>query len=1546
MSLDGADNPTMAPVPMFLLEGGLYTNSFLTVGLSASSGTIHFTIDGSDPTESSPGYTSPLLLTNSTLVKARVYQAGALPGPIGARAYHLAADSLQGFSSNLPLLLLDSFGRPIIANPPPGQPTTLASLLLIDTFRGRATLQGAPQLQSLIQIRDPVTGGSPWPKKDYKFELKDETDASVTAPLLGLPAATEWFLTGPYDDKTLLNAVLALELHERMGHYALRRRLVEVFVHTSVGRLSYPQHYAGVYVLVETIQVATNRLDLTPLTANQNSEPEISGSYIIKKDSDSAGDLNFLTTGGGGFPAQLLKLVYPTPSSATTNQVGWIRSYLNQFEQTLYATNWLTRTGTNHYSAYIEADSFVDYHWLIEFGKEIDGYRLGNYLHKDRAGRLKMEPVWDRELFGIWGRSFGNANYLGGGRVNGWYYAQQNEGMTAAEHIWLRRLINGTPMVGFTNTSGPGGDPDFTQRIADRWGALRTNVLNGPRLLGRIDELAGALNEAAARNFTKYRETVGTYIWPNPNGAIEGWDVDYVHPTNYLGSGTNSIIGQMKQWVRGRFAWIDSQFTPPPTISPAPGQVTNGASLTFFPPVGATLYYTLDGTDPRMPGGAVRPGVASNSGGVTLTIVSNVHLVARARSGNSWYNTWSGPASITLYTALPPLRITEIMYHPAPPPPGNPNDAENFEFIEVKNIGTTPLNLERFRLAGGVQFDFPNILLAPEQRGLIVADVAAFQSRYGSELQVIGQYTGRLDNGGERIALTGPLGEPILDFEYDRDWYPITDGFGFSLVVVDETAPPIAWGSKVQWRPSGLLDGTPGREEGAAPSFPPVVLNEVLNRSAEVPPTATVELHNLAGAAANISGWYLTDDFRVPRKFRIPSNTILGADGYLTFDESVLAVGGDGNIPFLLSSLGGDLHIFATDTGGNLSGYFHSFHYGVARTGVSYGRYLTSTGEEHFVPLTNPTLGSANSDPLVGPVVITEIGYRPPDVFANGAFWDDVEDEFVELRNISGEDIQLKAPASPNAAWRLGQGIDFSFPPNARLSAGAYLLVVNFDPLTDDTRLDMFRAMYGISSRVPVVGPFRGNLDNLNGDLALLMPGATDANGAGPDVIVDRIRYRSQLPWPVPAGGFGHSLQRLTDAAYGDDPINWTDAGPTPGTGYTPGPTPTITVNPVGQTILSSTTALLSGAATGPGPLHYQWTFNDQLIVGATNSVLRLTNVELSQTGEYVLYALNASGSARSVPASLSVLVGVRIVQPPLEQTVREGTNIALTIVAETMAPPIFYQWRLDGLPIPGATSPYLNLTNVQEADDGFYDVLCTDGRGTITSPGARLTVLTSPRLGSPIPPLQIGAAAGESVTLSAVLRGTRPIWVRWRYFGPSPRVLQDRVVTNNLDFYTIASLDASNAGPYAVILSNEVANLAAKAWTNAVVNVLTDTDADRLPDAWEMAFFHSPTGADPDGDDDADGMSNRAEYIAGTDPTDPLSVLRLEPGTLPGSAAVLVSAVSNRTYTVQYTDDLPDGHWKRLADVPARSTNRVERVPDPQWTTNRYYRLTTPRQL
>ncbi|MDX1814712.1 MAG: hypothetical protein R3239_02030, partial [Thermodesulfobacteriota bacterium] len=136
--------------------------------------------------------------------------------------------------------------------------------------------------------------------------------------------------------------------------------------------------------------------------------------------------------------------------------------------------------------------------------------------------------------------------------------------------------------------------------------------------------------------------------------------------------------------------------------------------------------------------------------------------------------------------------------------------------------------------------------------------------------------------------------------------------------------------------------------------------------------------------------------------------------------------------------------------------------------------------------------------------------------------------------------------------WRLGGGIEYSFPANTILAPGERVLVVGFDPDLETTRLEDFRSTYSLDVNVRLFGPYIGRLENSGERISLFKPDHPkepphpDA-GTGPYVLVDQVNYSNSDPWPVGADGTGDSLQRVASGQYGNDPINWQAVSPTPG---------------------------------------------------------------------------------------------------------------------------------------------------------------------------------------------------------------------------------------------------------------------------------------------------------------------------------------------------------------------------------------------------------------
>ncbi|MCL5282209.1 MAG: CotH kinase family protein, partial [Planctomycetes bacterium] len=545
--------------PQISVASGFCAEPFtVTITTATPAATIYYSLDGSDPlnpnatksrSAASMGsvYTTTLKITKTTTLKAVATKSGWKQSGVSTERYVFLGSDLLSFTSPLPIGVIDTFGKTVSTADVP------AFGFFVNTGAdGRAAVTGPIDFvgPASINVRGKSSAG--FAKKQYHIETQDGQGRDKKVSILGFPPESDWVLQGMYSDKSLMRNVLPYQWSNELGQWAAHTRFIELFLNSDDSAVTMSD-YIGVYVFMENIKVGSNRVDVAKLGPGDNTEPAISGGYLIAKDKVDPEDQSF-TTGRG------LSLVFKDPIGPHLSQAqkDWIKNYVNTFEAALYGANFTDPI--NGYAQFIDVGSFIDNHIIVELSKNIDGFRLSTYYHKDRNGKLVMGPVWDYDL------SLGNANYNDGWHATGWYYSLLGDG----DYPYWRRLFE---------------DPEFRLRYADRWFGLRRNLFTTNRLLGIVADYATLLDEPAARNYARW-PTLGTYVWPN-------W---------FIAQTYREEITWMQGWLAERLTWMDRQIAgemapAPPVFQQQGGPIDPGFELTMSAP--GPIYYTLDGSDPR-----------------------------------------------------------------------------------------------------------------------------------------------------------------------------------------------------------------------------------------------------------------------------------------------------------------------------------------------------------------------------------------------------------------------------------------------------------------------------------------------------------------------------------------------------------------------------------------------------------------------------------------------------------------------------------------------------------------------------------------------------------------------------------------------------------------------------------------------------------------------------------------------------------------------------------------------------------------------------------
>jgi hypothetical protein len=478
------------------------------------------------------------------------------------------------------------------------------------------------------------------------------------------------------------------------------------------------------------------------------------------------------------------------------------------------------------------------------------------------------------------------------------------------------------------------------------------------------------------------------------------------------------------------------------------------------------------------------------------------------------------------------LKITEIHYNPTVQ---GAETADDGEFIELQNTGSTALDLSGCVFAEGITYTFPaNSTVAPGGYYVIVRNPAVFAQRHPG-VTPNGTFTGKLGDDGESIVLATAGGARIfaLDFDDESPWPLAPDGFGPSLVYDGAGNPD----DGKNWNASAAIGGSPGAPEPSAPRFPKVVVNEVLGMDPTPGATPFIELHNPGPTAADISNWQLGTDRTLPAAKIFDAGTVIPPGGFLL----IRPVNG---MP-ALDTAGGAVFLSSVP-----AGYAHECRYAPLEPGIASGRHINSDGEQRFVAQ-SPTPDATNGAPLSRSALrISEVFY---------AWTGNPALDFIEIENSGTANASLEGLRVV--------GLNFTFPAGSSLAAGERVIVTRATEAA-------FRAAFS-SPTVPVFGPTTGDLQD-NGERVAIEEPIAGSNPAAWRTL-DEVRYNDRYPWPISSAGPGDALHRLP-VTYGDESASWVAGIPTPGAKGVDG-RPRVTLTSPQDQLIAATGGLLRLAA-------------------------------------------------------------------------------------------------------------------------------------------------------------------------------------------------------------------------------------------------------------------------------------------------------------------------------------------------------------------------------
>lgn len=418
--------------------------------------------------------------------------------------------------SNLPVIFIDTQGQTI------NQDNKIVAVMKVLNHPSGINhlTDSVYEYNGLVGMKIRGNSSTMFPKKSFTVETQTIIGTNNNVSLLGMPRENDWIFHGPYSDKSLMRNVLAYHLGNKTGKWSPRTMFFELYLNGQ---------YNGIYVLVEKIKIDKNRLDLAKYQLRDTAGNNVTGGFILKIDRPESTDVEnedywFSPYRANTRLQQRVPFIFHHPKGRDLNaqQKNYIRNHITSFEDAIFSNNYMDKE--LGYRPYIDLKSFVEYYIITELSRNLDGYRISTFIHKDRdsrGGKITMGPYWDYNI------CFGNANFFNAGSIQGWVIDGMGDGDAYAMPFWWEKFRL---------------DPIFNSHLKRRWNEMKVEYLNTTYLNKFIDSCAYVVRDAQVRNFQKW-DVLGRHVWPN----------------NYVGGSYSNEINYLKTWLRNRINWMDSQ---------------------------------------------------------------------------------------------------------------------------------------------------------------------------------------------------------------------------------------------------------------------------------------------------------------------------------------------------------------------------------------------------------------------------------------------------------------------------------------------------------------------------------------------------------------------------------------------------------------------------------------------------------------------------------------------------------------------------------------------------------------------------------------------------------------------------------------------------------------------------------------------------------------------------------------------------------------------------------------------------------------------------